>query len=139
MAANTTPIFGKTPKQAFAIIAAANTARDGSGSLVTLFTAGADGSRIDFITFISAQAAVGASALRICRVYVTDLAGANPLLRAEISLAATTSSNTAVGAISTLTFTNGLLLESGQIVKVSQSIYGGVADTTHVWGQGSHY
>ena len=139
MAANTSPIFTLTPNAAVSTIAAANTARDGSGTLVTAFTAGANGSRVDFITFTSSQATAAASAARVQRVFLTDTAGLNPTLIQEIVLAAVTASATAIGATSTITFTNGLVINTGQIIKVSQSIYGSAADGTAVLVRGGNY
>jgi hypothetical protein len=133
------PQFTATPRATTSRIAAANTARDGSGTLVTGFTAGASGSRVDFITFTSSQATVGASALRICRVFLTDTSGLNPRLIQEVSLAAVTSSNTAIGATSTITFTNGLVIGSGQIISTTQSVYGGAADATDVLVRGGDF
>lgn len=139
MPANTTPIFTLTPKAATANIAAANTARDGSGTLVTLFTAGANGSRIDFITFTSSQATPAASAARVMRVFLTDESGNNPRLISEVVLSAVTASNTAIGSTSTITFTNGLIINAGQIIRVSQSIYGSAADATDVLLRGGNF
>lgn len=133
------PQFTATPRATTSRIAAANTARDGSGTLVTSFTAGASGSRIDFITFTSSQATVGASALRICRVFLSDTSGANPRIISEVSLPAVTSSNTAVGSTATITFTNGLVIGAGQILYTTQSIYGGAADTTDVLARGGDF
>jgi hypothetical protein len=139
MPANTTPIFTLTPKAATANIAAANTARDGSGTLVTLFTAGTNGSRVDFITFTSSQATAAASAARVMRVFLTDESGNNPRLISEAALTAVTASNTAIGATTTITFTNGLIINSGQVIKVSQSIYGSAADATDVLLRGGNF
>lgn len=139
MPANTNPIFTLTPEAATATIAAANTFRDGSGTLIDLFTAGANGSRIDFITFTSAQATPAASAARVARVFLTDTSGLNPRLISEIVMSAVTASATAIGATSTITYTNGLIINSGQIVKVSQSVYGSAADQTHVIARGGDY
>jgi len=139
MAANFSPIFTLTPNAAVSTIAAANTARDGSGTLVTAFTAGANGSRVDFITFTSSQATAAASAARVQRVFLTDTSGLNPTLIQEIVLAAVTASTTAIGATSTITFTNGLVIASGQIIKVSQSIYGSAADGTATLVRGGNY
>jgi len=139
MPANTSPIFTLTPEAVTCTIAAANTARDGSGTLVDLFTAGANGSRIDFITFISAQATPAASAARVQRVFLTDTAGLNPRLVQEIVLPAVTASATAIGATSTITFTNGLVINAGQIVKVSQSVYGSANDQTQAIARGGDY
>lgn len=139
MPANTAPIFTLTPEAATCTIAAANTARDGSGTLVDLFTSGANGSRIDFITFTSAQATAAASAARVQRVFLTDTAGINPRLIQEVVLSSVTASNTAIGATSTITFTNGLIINTGQKIQVSQSVYGSAADGTHVIARGGDF
>ena len=139
MPANTAPIFTITPNASTSTIAAANTARDGSGTLVTAFTAGTNGSRLDFITFTSSQATAGASSARVQRVFLTDASGSNPRLISEVVLSAVTASTTAIGATSTITFTNGLILKSGQIVKVSQSIYASAADNTDVLARGGDF
>jgi len=139
MPANTSPIFTLTPKASLANIAAANTARDGSGTLVTLFTAGTNGSRVDFITFTSSQATPAASAARVMRVYLTNESGLLPELISEIVLPAVTASATAIGATATITFTNGLIINAGQIIRVSQSVYGSAADATDVLLRGGNF
>lgn len=139
MPANINPIFTGVPKAATGTIALANTARDGSGTLLTLFTSGANGSRVDFITFTSSQVTPAASAARVQRIFLTDTAGANPKLIGEIALPAVTPSATAIGATTTFTFTNGLIINVGQIVKVSQSVYGSAADATDVVARGGDY
>ncbi len=139
MPANIAPVFVLTPNCPSALIDAANTARDGSGALVTLFTAGSEGSRLDSIIFTSAQPTPAASAARVCRVFVTDTSGNNPRLLQEVSMTAVTASATVIGATSTITFTNGLFLKSGQIVKVAQSVRGSASDDTHVFARGGDY
>lgn len=139
MAANKAPIFTLTPNCPVVAVAAANTARDGSGTLVTLFTAGADGSRIESITFTSAQATAAASSAMVGRVFLTDNAGANPRLINEVVIATATPSDTVVGATSTITYTDGLIIPTGCIVKVAQSIYAGVQDQMHVIAKGGNY
>jgi thiamine pyrophosphokinase len=139
MPANTTPIFTLTPKAATARIAAANTARDGSGTLVSLFTAGANGSRVDFVTFTSSQVTAAASAARVQRVFLSDESGLNPRLISEVVMSAVTASNTAIGATTTITFTNGLIINAGQIISVSQSVYGSAADATDVLLRGGNF
>lgn len=139
MPANTTPIFTLTPNAFTCSIAAANTARDGSGTLVTAFTAGANGSRIESVTFTSAQASAAANSAMVGKVFLTDTSGANPRLIAEITLPAVTASNTAIGQVQTITFTNGLIINSGQILKVCQSVYAGVQDQFHVLTKGGDY
>ena len=139
MPANTAPIFTLTPNATVSTITAANTARDGSGALVTAFTAGTNGSLLSSITFTNNATAVGASALKVVRVFVTDAAGANPTLLWEGLLPAVTSSNTSVGATVTWTPTNGLVIKSGQIVRVSQSLCATSADNSAVVALGGDY
>jgi hypothetical protein len=139
MAANTTPIFALTPEVVTCEITAANTARDGSGSLVTLVTAGTDGTRVERIKFTSAQASAAANSLMVCRVFVTDTSGSNARLIEEVVLSAITASNTVIGATSTITFVGGLLLKSGQLVRVAQSVYAGVQDKVQAMAQVGHF
>lgn len=139
MAANTTPIHLLTPNVSSCTIAAANTARDGSGTLVTLFTAGADGSRVERIVFISAQATAATNSAMIWRVFITDTSGANPRLWREVASAATAASNTVVGSTQEIYLPGGLALASGQIIKVTQSVYAGAQDQTHVFAEGGNY
>ena len=133
------PQFTATPRATGSRLSVSNTSRDGSGTLTTSFTAGASGSRLDFITFISATAAVGASSAKVARVFLTDTAGANPRLIQEVALAAVTSSNTAIGATATITFTNGLVIASGQLVQTTISVYAGTQDQTDVIARGGDF
>lgn len=139
MAANTTPIFALTPEVVTCEITAANTARDGSGALVTLVTAGTDGTRVERIKFSSAQASAAANSLMVCRVFVTDTSGANPRLIEEVALPAVTASNTVAGSSATITFVAGLILKAGQLIRVAQSVYAGVQDKVQVMAQVGHY
>ena len=132
MGANTNPVFILTPKTATAEISAANTQRDGGGTLVTLYTAGSNGSLVSGVKFISAQASAAASSDMVVRVFLTDTSGINPRLIAEGAMATVTPSNTAVGAEEAITFTDGLRMASGQILKVAQSVYAGVQDKVQV-------
>ena len=139
MSANTVPIFLIKPRLESCRIAAANTARDGSGTLVALWTAGTNGSRIDYIIFTNATSAIGAAAAKVWRIFVSDTSGLNPRLVNEQSIAAVTSSATAQGQTSTVTMTNGRMLQSGQILYVTQSVYGSSVDQTDVFAQGGDY
>jgi hypothetical protein len=139
MAINTSPIFTRIPNCPGVVINAANTAGDGSGALFTVFTAASDNSLLLKVVFTAAQATVGASALKVMRVYMTDTSGANPIKIGEILLPLITGSNTVIGATATFTFTDGLPLKSGQIIKVSQSIYASAADQTHAYAVGGDY
>ena len=139
MPANTTPIFTLTPNIGLASVAAANTASDGSGTLVTLFTAGASGSRVERIRYHNAQATAAASSAMVIRFFITDTGGANPKLLDEVALATATRSVSAVGATGTLSFSNGLFIPSGTIIKVIQSVYAGAQDLMHYVAEGGDY
>ena len=128
MAANTTPIFIKQGNLGLARIAAANTASDGSGTLVTLVTSAVDGTRIDGVRFRNAQVTAAASSNMVHKIFLTDAAGANPRLVGEIATAAATRSVSAIGATSIYTFDQPIVMLSGQLLKVSQSVYAGVQD-----------
>lgn len=139
MPANTNPIFTLTPNVQLVASAAANTASDGSGTLITIFTAGANGSLLESITFRNAQATAALSSAMVGKVFVTDTAGANPRLIDEVAIAAATRSVSVVGASSVINFLNGLPLASGQLVKVTTSVYAGVQDLVHVTAKGGDY
>ena len=136
---NTSPIFVLTPNTPTSLISAANTTRDGSGSLVFAFSAGTNGSRVDSVIFTNAATGVTASSAMVQRVFLTDTAAANPRLIAEVATATVTPSNTAIGAQSIINFTNGLLMQSGQQLKVSQSVYAGVQDIFACYVKGGDY
>ena len=84
MAANTTPIFTLVPVIGIQNFATANTNRDGSGTIATLVTAGADGTRIEAVEVV-AQGTTTAGAVRL---FIHD--GANARLYKEIQVSAVT-------------------------------------------------
>lgn len=130
MAANTSPIFLKQGNFRPARIAAANTASDGSGTLVTLVTASVDGTRVDGVRFINSQATAAAAGAKVFRIFLSDTSGANPRLVGEVSVAVATRSTTAIGQTTTYTFDQPIIMLSGQIMTVIQSVYAGVQDQT---------
>jgi hypothetical protein len=136
MTANTSPIFTLTPRVGECSVAAANTASDGSGALVTLFTAGSNGSRFERITWQNAQATAAASSAMVARFFVTDTGGINPKLFLEVAIPAATRSTSAVGAAGYYVFPNGMTIASGNLIQVIQSVYAGVQDLMHYtcWG-----
>jgi hypothetical protein len=130
MAANTNAIFTKQGNFIPARIAAANTASDGSGTLVTLVTAVTDGTRVDGVRFINSQATAAASGVKVLRIFLTDTTGANPRLIGEVVMAAATRSNTSIGATSIYTFDQAIIMKSGQLISVCMSVYAGAQDQT---------
>ena len=127
MAANITPIFVLAGNIKPARIAAANTAADGSGTLVTLITAGASGSRVDGVRFRS-TAVFATSTANVHRIFLSDTDGTNDRLIGEVATATATRSATAVGATSIFTFDQPIIMLSGQIMSVNQCNYAGTQD-----------
>lgn len=136
---NINPIFTLTPNIGFASVAAANTASDGSGALVTLLTAGEQGSRIERIRYQNAQISAAASSAMVIRFFITDNAGVNPKLLAEVALVATTRTTAVIGANGIYIFTNGLLIPAGTLIKVIQSVYAGAQDLMHYIAEGGDF
>jgi hypothetical protein len=95
MPANTLPIFPLTPKVSWGTVTTANTAKDGTGTVVTVFTAGADGARIDQIKV----RALGTNVATVMRFFVNNgsanTTAANNTLIHEVTIAATTLSEVA--------------------------------------------
>jgi len=95
MPANTSPIFPLTPNVAWGTVATANTAKDGTGTVVTVFTAGANGARLDYLKV----RALGTNVATVIRVFVnngsTNATAANNTLIVDQTIAATTNSETA--------------------------------------------
>lgn len=91
----TTPQFPATPKVSWGTVITANTAKDGTGTVVTVFTAGANGARIDQIKV----RAKGTNIATVLRFFVnngsTNATPANNVLVHETTLAATTLSEVA--------------------------------------------
>ncbi len=87
--------FVQTMKTAWANIAAANTAKDGTGTVVTLMTAGAEGSKVDKITVRP----LGTNVATVLRFFInngsTNATAANNTLIHEVTLPATTVSEVA--------------------------------------------
>jgi hypothetical protein len=139
MAANTTPIFTRAGNFLPARISAANTASDGSGTLVTLVTSAVDGTRVDGVRFRNAQATAAASSNMVHRIFLTNTSGANPRLIGEVATAAATRSTSAIGATSIFTFDQPIIMKSGQIMSVCQSVYAGAQDQVDVVAYAGDY
>ena len=90
MALSKDPVFAQTPKFAAATVSAANTNVDGTGTITTLVTAGADGC---LITSLTALAAVTGTAKRL-NLFVSTDAGTTWFLFDNALMAAFTIANT---------------------------------------------
>jgi hypothetical protein len=113
--------YAATPRAAVAVVSAANTARDGTGTLVTVFTAGASGSRIDDIRITAA----GTVTAGVVRLFVHD--GTTGRLWQEVMVTATTPSTT-VQTFNTALLNQALLLPTGYSLRASTNN----AETFHI-------
>lgn len=104
--------YAATPKTAVAQVSTANTARDGTGTLATVFTAGASGSRIDDI----AITATGTTTAGMVRLFLHD--GTNARLWREVAVSAITPSAT-VSPFSSLLGSLALVLQTGWSLRAS--------------------
>lgn len=88
MAVTSTPIFSQAVRHEVATISTANTNRDGSGTLGTIFTAGSDGSLIDHVDV----QAIGTTTAGVVRLFIHN--GSAAFLWKEILVSAITPSTT---------------------------------------------
>jgi len=96
MVANTAPIFSRTPAMGWGTITAANTAKDGTGTVVTIFTADAtEGSYVEGIKLKP----LGTNVASVLRVFFNNgganSIAANNILFADQGLLATTNTEVA--------------------------------------------
>lgn len=95
MPANTVPIYSLTGKiQWSGLLKTANTAKDGTGTVETIFTAGANGSRVERIRV----RAVGTNTQTVLRIFINNgsdpTVAANNVLYAEKTISGTSISET---------------------------------------------
>lgn len=97
MPANTSPIFSLTPVNSWGTtaITTANTAKDGTGTVLTVYTAGANGSYVQRVRFRPSGTAVQTVARLFINNGSTNATAANNILFDEITLSAITLSETA--------------------------------------------
>lgn len=98
--------YASTAKTAVAQVTTANTARDGTGTIATVFTAGASGSRVDDILIT----ATGTTTAGVVRLFLHD--GTNARLWKEVLVSAITPSATVSPFTSSLT-SQALILQTG--------------------------
>ncbi len=106
------PAYTATPRTERATISAANTNRDGTGTIVNLFTAGINGSRVERITIC----ATGTTTAGMIRFFLYD--GTNFDLWREVVVTAITASST-VAAYYFQLGSLGFILSSGKSLRVS--------------------
>ena len=110
MPANTSPIYSivghveSAVSNTAGVMAGptANTSTDGSGTLIKIFTAGANGSYVQKIRFRPVAASAGSVAATVCRVFISSSSTTSTTatwLYDEITLPAVTMSNTAASSV----------------------------------------
>jgi hypothetical protein len=108
----TVPNYASTPLMAVGQLTVANTARDGTGTVVTVLTAGTTGCRVADVVI----AAAGTTTAGIVRLFLFD--GTNTRLLREVAVRAITPSATVVAENIPLTFSN-LVLQSGHQLRAT--------------------
>lgn len=131
MAAGTTPIYTQTPHVGIGVsILTANTAMDGTGTVSTLFTAGANGSYVSRVR-VKAQ---GTNVATVFRVFInngsTNATATNNVLYDEVSIPATTASNTTANPVWELQM--GFALPAGYVLNatIGTTVAAGVIAST---------
>jgi hypothetical protein len=125
----TAPVFVGVPKTWQAAISAANTNRDGTGTLVTLVSAGASGSRIDRLRIVAS----GTTTVGVVRFFLND--GTNKYLIKERLVTALTPSTSVAVFEDEVSFGDGLALPNGWSLMASTHN----AEAFKVFAQGGDY
>jgi len=116
MSANNLPVIPLTPNIGTATLTTQNQNLNGTGTLVTVFTAGANGSRLDQIK----AEHLGTNVATVLRVFLQSSAvnSGTAFLYRELSIAANTLSQTAQ-SVDTYILQMGCFLKSGFTVQVA--------------------
>lgn len=123
------PVYVGTPQVWQAALSAANTNRDGTGTIVDVLTAGTLGTRIDEVRL----QASGTTSAGVIRLYIYD--GTNTYLIKEILVAAITPSTT-IEAWSATVNLDSLVLPAGGTWKIRASTHN--ADAFKVFVKGGN-
>lgn len=105
--------FVATPKVGLATISTANTGLTGAGTIGTVFSAGANGSRIERCVV----KATGTTTAGMVRLFIHN--GTAATLLTEIPVAAVTPSGTLSAFETTLVFDGGLVIPTGYSLRAS--------------------
>jgi hypothetical protein len=126
-----------TDTATFKLLNSSNVLIDLTGSPANLIAGFNGGGRIDIIEVRSAQLARAASSAQTICVFRKKVTSASYFLLNEFALATATASTTVIGATSTLTPTGGFILNSGDQLWFTQSVYAGAQDRIMVTARGS--
>jgi hypothetical protein len=129
LAANTSPVFTNIANLGVVTISTANANRDGTGTMGTVLTAGANGSRIGQVV-ITAQ---GTTTAGMIRLFIHN--GTTAFLYKEVAVTAITPSSTVQAFTATVVFPNGLVLPTGYTLRASTHN----AESFNVVAEGGNY
>ena len=121
--------FVATPKVGVVTISTANTSRDGSGTIGTVFSAGSSGSRIERVQ-VKAQ---GTTTAGMVRLFVHN--GTTAYLLTEIQVVPVTPSGTVPAYEATFVFDGGLVIPAGYSLRASTNN----AESFHVVALGGDF
>ena len=107
--------YAATPRTAVGQVSTANTNRDGTGTIATIFTAGSSGSRIDDIYIV----ATGTTTAGVVRLFIHD--GTNARLLSENLVTAVTP-GTSVAVFSVALLNQAIILANGYSLRASTQI-----------------
>ena len=116
---STSANYAATPKNSGAQIATANTARDGTGTLGTVFTAGTSGSRIDSISL----QATGTTTAGMIRFFISIDAGTTKRLIGEFPVTAITAAATTPVWQAVSTSQNSSFMQNGLVLQANAILY----------------
>lgn len=123
------PNYAATPRNAIGQVSVANTTRDGTGTLATIMTAGASGSRLDKVVI----QATGTTTSGVVRLYIHD--GTNARLLQEVLVSAITPSATVAAFTSSINFDYAEPLPIGYSLRASTHN----AETFNVFAKGGDF
>jgi len=116
---NINPVFVKTPAISWGKLTTANTAKDGTGTVVCIFTAQADGSRVDKIVFQP----LGTNVATVARIFINNgtdnTVATNNTYIGDIALASSSLSESLEMPKTEYQFPDGLFLPAGYKVNVA--------------------
>jgi hypothetical protein len=125
-----TPNYAAAPRASSFLVSTANSGRDGTGTLATVFTAGASGSRIDFLIIQSIAAATTAGMIRL---FIHN--GTAAFLFKEVPVPVNTASASVEAFNTVVTFDGGLTIPSGFSLRASTQ----VAESFHLTAFGGDF
>jgi hypothetical protein len=116
---STSANYASTPKNSGAQIATANTNRDGTGTLGTVYTAGTSGSRIDSISL----QATSTTTAGMIRFFVSIDAGTTKRLIGEVPVTAITAAATTPVWQTVITSRNASFMQNGLVLQANAILY----------------